>query len=141
VAPGLDRYVQHLHELRSGARDVVTWRNAEGLVTFPSFHTTWAILLAWSVRRRRGLNLAMGLLNLAVIASTLTTGLHYFIDVPGGALVAVAAIAIESRIARWCDFKPAAAEARPPGRTVNFRVISDADIDALRAAAPVGQEV
>src|SRR5262249_21231274 len=35
VQPGLNGYVAHMHELKSGARTIVTWRNAEGLVTFP----------------------------------------------------------------------------------------------------------
>jgi membrane-associated phospholipid phosphatase len=86
------RYLAHLHELREGARTIVTWRGAEGLITFPSFHTTWAMLLAWGVRKH---NWALALsipLNLAVIAATTTTGWHYFADVVGGVIVGAAVI-------------------------------------------------
>ncbi|MBX3441110.1 MAG: phosphatase PAP2 family protein [Planctomyces sp.] len=97
------RYLEHFHELRAGERTTATWRGAEGLITFPSFHTTWAILLFWAVRQRRGLRIVSGALNLAVIASTMTTGWHYFSDVLGGVAVAVGAILLERPIWDWCE--------------------------------------
>lgn len=90
-APTADqaRYLDHLQSLREGRRLLVTWREAEGLITFPSFHTTWAILLALSFRRRVFLFAPALLLNALVIVSTLTTGWHYLSDVLGGILVGV----------------------------------------------------
>lgn len=88
------RYLQHLQELREGARTVVTWRNAEGLITFPSFHTAWALLLAWAVRGRKWLLLPSVLLNGAVITATMTTGWHYFSDVLAGGAVGVVTIGL-----------------------------------------------
>jgi membrane-associated phospholipid phosphatase len=136
IQPGLDGYVAHMHELKSGVRTIVTWRNAEGLVTFPSFHTTWAILLAWAVRRKWGLNLFALALNVAVVASTLTLGLHYFVDVPGGAVIAIAAIALESRIWKWCE---AAALATPQAAVIEascpaFLDLSPAHLAQVRSA-------
>lgn len=87
-------YIHHLQELRSGERLVATWRNAEGLITFPSFHTTWAILLAWACRKRRVLNVAMWFLNATVVVSTVALGWHYAVDVPGGILLAIVAICL-----------------------------------------------
>ena len=49
--PTQQSYLEHLEGLRSGERTVVSLRDAEGLVTFPSFHTAWAILLAANWRR------------------------------------------------------------------------------------------
>lgn len=98
-------YVHHLNELRSGERTTVTWRDAEGLITFPSFHTTWAILLAWSCRRRRYLNVIMWLLNGIVVLSTVALGWHYGVDVPGGILLAVIAISA-SRILHPIRYTP-----------------------------------
>lgn len=92
------RYLQHLQELREGARTVVTWHNAEGLITFPSFHTTWAMLLAWAVRKRVWLFLPSLLVNIAVIAATMTTGWHYFGDVFAGALIGVGTICLANRM-------------------------------------------
>ena len=94
-------YVHHLNELRSGERTVVTWRNAEGLITFPSFHTTWAILLAWACRRRRYLNVALWILNGIVVLSTVALGWHYGVDVPGGIILAVVAISASSLLRRF----------------------------------------
>ena len=45
----------HFDALRSGERMLITWRDAEGLITFPSFHTTWAILMTIAFRRNRWL--------------------------------------------------------------------------------------
>ena len=104
---GQQRYLDHFHALRSGERSLVSWRDAEGLITFPSFHTTWAILLAWGLRRHRYLRVPVLLLNLAVIASTLTTGWHYFADVLGGALVAAAGIVAAKRLEPWIYGSPA----------------------------------
>ena len=71
------------------------------LVTFPSFHTTWAILLAYAFRGRRRWFIPAVILNAAVIAATLTTGWHYFTDVIGGVLLAVAVIWLTKRLEPW----------------------------------------
>lgn len=92
------RYLEHFRALRCGERTLITWRNAEGLITFPSFHTTWALLLTYAFRRNRWLFAPSLILNLAVIVSTLTTGWHYFADVLSGVAVAVFAIAVSHAI-------------------------------------------
>jgi membrane-associated phospholipid phosphatase len=92
------RYLQHFQELREGVRTVVTWNNAEGLITFPSFHTTWAMLLAWAVRKRLWLFLPSVLVNIAVIAATMTTGWHYFGDVFAGVAIGVGTICMATRM-------------------------------------------
>ncbi|MCA9054128.1 MAG: phosphatase PAP2 family protein [Planctomycetaceae bacterium] len=90
------RYLEHLQGLRDGTRTVISWRGAEGLITFPSFHTCWAILLAWGSRRQRWLCVPVAILNGAVILSTLTTGWHYFTDVLGGIAAAGLAIGVSA---------------------------------------------
>ena len=93
-APDQVRYLAHFDALRSGERTLMTWRDAEGLITFPSFHTAWAVLLAFAVRRNRWVFGPALLLNLAVIVSTMTTGWHYFADVLSGTVTAAAAIGL-----------------------------------------------
>ena len=95
------RYLDHLHGLRDGSRLLVTWRGAEGLITFPSFHTCWAILIAWGLRGYRWISLPIALLNAAVILSTLTTGWHFFTDVVGGGITSAAAIAVSAMWINW----------------------------------------
>ncbi len=94
-------FIEHFHALRAGQFPVVSMNNLEGLVTFPSFHTTWALLIAYSLRHYRRLFLPMLLLNIGVAISTVTTGWHYGIDVIGGLLVAVLAVLITRFAARW----------------------------------------
>ena len=93
------RYLEHLHSLRDGTRTLVTWRGAEGLITFPSFHTTWAMLLTWALRRRPWLFTLSLLVNSGVILATMTTGWHYFTDVLGGGLLAMGVISLTTRSA------------------------------------------
>lgn len=87
------QFLEHFEGLRGGYRTLISWRGAEGLITFPSFHVAWALLLAWAFRRRK-LIYAIAPVNLLVIVSTMTTGWHYFADVVAGTLVAICAIAL-----------------------------------------------
>jgi membrane-associated phospholipid phosphatase len=95
------RYLEHFHAMRAGERTLVTWRGAEGLITFPSFHTTWAILLALALRRRPIMFALSAVLNCAVIIDTLTTGWHYVSDVLGGVVVGGIVIALAHCLSWW----------------------------------------
>ncbi|MEZ6061180.1 MAG: phosphatase PAP2 family protein [Planctomycetaceae bacterium] len=94
------RFLDHFRALRSQQFPVVSMSNLEGLITFPSFHTTWAVLLAFGFRHYRWLFVPMLLLNCAVAASTMTTGWHYGSDVAGGLLTAAAAVAAARLLTR-----------------------------------------
>ena len=96
-----ERFLHDFHDMRSHHRTLVTWRNAEGLITCPSFHTTWAILLAWAFRGIRYFRFPILLLNVLVVTSTMTTGWHYFADVVSGALLAAVGIAVVNRLQPW----------------------------------------
>jgi membrane-associated phospholipid phosphatase len=87
VAPSADQahYLEHFWELRAGARTTLSFADAEGLITFPSFHTVWALLLVAACPRP--LKAASVVLNATVIVATLTTGWHYLSDVLAGILV------------------------------------------------------
>lgn len=67
---------------------------AAGVVCFPSFHVVWAILCAAALWAFRPIRIPIALLSLMIIASTLTTGWHYFSDVLGGIAVAAISMAI-----------------------------------------------
>ncbi len=102
--PGLRDHMADLVALRSGRFAELDLARLQGLITFPSFHTTLGILFPYALRRRP-VALAIGLLvNGAMLASVPTEGSHYFVDMMGGAAVAVIAIvaatAIEARLAR-----------------------------------------
>jgi len=78
--------------LRNGTYPV-SWRAAEGVVAFPSFHVTWGILLI-AAYRRHAWRLAMLPLNGLMIASAVTSGMHYLVDVAAGFGVGMLAIAV-----------------------------------------------
>jgi membrane-associated phospholipid phosphatase len=77
------------HALRGGAP--LDWQQAQGIITFPSFHAAWGIILV-AAFWKSPLRWPAVALNTLMIASTVTTGGHYFIDVPGGILVGLVAI-------------------------------------------------
>jgi len=87
VAPSGDQahYLEHFRDLRSGTRTGLSLADAEGIITFPSFHTIWALLLVAACPRP--LKALSVLLNSAVIVATLTTGWHYLSDVLAGVAV------------------------------------------------------
>jgi membrane-associated phospholipid phosphatase len=86
------RFLDHFLSLRDGSRRVISYRGAEGLITFPSFHVAWALVIVWALRGSRPVFVAFALLNTLLILSTMTTGWHYFADVLGGAAVATLAV-------------------------------------------------
>ena len=65
-----------------------------GIICFPSFHVMWAILSAAALWPVRWLRVPAMVVALAIIASTMTTGWHYFSDVVAGLLLAAAAMGV-----------------------------------------------
>lgn len=94
-------FLNDLHAVRSGQLSVISLTNAQGLITIPSYHTTWAILLAWSLRNVAWIRYPIVLLNIAVVGATMALGWHYFIDIIAGALLAVAGIGLTHRLNAW----------------------------------------
>jgi membrane-associated phospholipid phosphatase len=93
-------FLDHFLSLRDGSRHVISYRGAEGLITFPSFHVAWALVIVWAVRGRRPVFALSAALNGLLILSTMTTGWHYFADVLGGGAVAIVAILCASALSR-----------------------------------------
>lgn len=78
--------------------------DAGGLVCFPSFHVIWAILCANAFWGFRPLRIPVAVLSALIIASTLTSGWHYFTDVIAGVLIAGVSLAIAKLCTR--NLKP-----------------------------------
>jgi len=98
-----------IEALRSRALTAIPLGDLRGLVCSPSFHTSSAILFIAAAWRIRPLRWPITALNLAMLLSTPVEGTHYLIDMIGGALVALAAMAVMS----W--MLAALARARPTG--------------------------
>jgi membrane-associated phospholipid phosphatase len=84
--------------LRSGALHELDLPRLEGLINFPSFHTVLGVIFIYVLRRHRILCAAAGLLNAVMIASVLTEGGHYLVDVISGVAVAMGAIWVTARL-------------------------------------------
>lgn len=79
------------YALRDGA--AISWQQAQGIITFPSFHTAWALILVatfWDTRLRW----PAVALNALMIVSTVTTGGHYYVDIFAGALLGAVVICL-----------------------------------------------
>jgi membrane-associated phospholipid phosphatase len=76
-----ERFVRHLTGLRAGTMYVVDADDLEGLVSMPSFHMAGALMITWAFRRYPVWLVLLVPLNLLMMASTVMTGAHYFVDV------------------------------------------------------------
>jgi membrane-associated phospholipid phosphatase len=96
--------------MRDGTLHELDLTKLEGLIKFPSFHTTLGVLFAYAMRGRGALFAAAILLNAVMIVSVLTEGGHYLVDVVSGAAIAAAALwataRLEAALARRSTKKP-----------------------------------
>ena len=86
-------HIEELHALRDG-HWVLMSAAAGGIVTFPSFHASCAILFLYGVRHYWWSLAILGSIDLIMLAATPTVGGHYLVDVIAGVVVAVASIAL-----------------------------------------------
>ncbi len=84
-----------------------------GIVGFPSYHTVQALVLIWYGWRVVYVRWAALLLNIVVLIATPIQGGHHLIDMVGGAVVAVAAIALADWIVRHIAVSNDAPAANP----------------------------
>jgi PAP2 superfamily len=91
-------WLQTLLMIRNGEWASLDFSHVEGIICFPSFHTTLAILLVYAVRDHRWLLAVFVPLNILLIVATLSVGGHYLMDLPAGATVAVLSIAATRRL-------------------------------------------
>jgi membrane-associated phospholipid phosphatase len=95
-------HIRTLNALRAGTLHSIRLNDLEGLIKFPSFHTTSAILFAWALWPIRYLRVLAVVVNGLMILSTPISGEHYAIDVIAGGIVAAAAIfAAKWIMRRW----------------------------------------
>ena len=86
-------WLKTLMMIRNGEWTTLDFSHVEGIITFPSFHTTLAILLVYAVRHHRWALALLVPLNMLLIVATLSVGGHYLVDLPAGAAVAFISIA------------------------------------------------
>jgi hypothetical protein len=89
--------LDHLVRLRAAGPLIFT-DPAGGIATFPSFHTTVAVLTPLTLRRYHRSFIVLLVLDAAMLGGTLTEGAHYYVDILAGAAMAFCAHALAKRI-------------------------------------------
>ncbi|MDP9095398.1 MAG: phosphatase PAP2 family protein [Pseudomonadota bacterium] len=109
---GNTSWYAHWSALRTTAPFAIPLSDVEGVIGFPSFHASAAILMLYAVRGLGALTVGFCVVELLMLVSTTTYGVHYFFDVVAGIIVAVFAIWLTSRLDRMFPV-------REPGVMVN----------------------
>jgi membrane-associated phospholipid phosphatase len=95
VANLTDAYhLPHFDALRAGTMSKIVLMGVNGLITFPSFHTALAVILAYVTRGIKYVFPIFVALNILMIAATPTTGGHYFVDIVAGLALVCAVIRV-----------------------------------------------
>jgi hypothetical protein len=89
--------IDHLLRLREAGPLVMT-DHPGGIATFPSFHTTVAVLVPLTLRGFPPVFAALVILDAAMLGGTLSEGAHYLTDVLAGAWMAFFGYAMARRI-------------------------------------------
>jgi membrane-associated phospholipid phosphatase len=77
-------HLAHFNALRDGTFSVFDPYMAEGLITFPSFHTASAVLIALALRGYGLITAVASVVAALIVASTVPIGGHHLIDVVAG---------------------------------------------------------
>ncbi len=97
----LDRgYAQSLVALLQHGPGHIVPASIKGLVGFPSFHAVQALVITWYARDLKKLFYYAAAINFGVLMATPIQGGHDFVDLAGGVVVCVAAVALSDAIIR-----------------------------------------
>lgn len=75
------RFIRQFAGLRDGTFTLVRYDDLEGLISMPSFHVAGGLMVTWAFRGRRRYFVPLAVLNLGLIAATVMSGAHYFVDI------------------------------------------------------------
>lgn len=98
-----------LEPLRAGTMNELGAVALEGIVTFPSFHTSAAVLLAWGFWGLRLVRWPALAVNALMILACPIVGGHYFVDVIAGGLLAFGCIILARSVDVADAMRPRAA--------------------------------
>jgi membrane-associated phospholipid phosphatase len=104
--PGREVELHTLIMLRDGNPSAFDLSRLQGLISFPSYHTVLAVLLTYAHRRSK-LLIPIAAINGVMLFSIPPFGGHYLIDMIGGAVIALLAIAATSAVPRPRRIAPA----------------------------------
>lgn len=90
-------YGEAIAQLHRAGPVAIDLARLSGIVTFPSYHATLAILMAWAAWPLRWLRLPNLAVHVPMFLAAVPIGGHYGVDLIGGTAVAVVAIALATR--------------------------------------------
>lgn len=93
----MTRPLAQIKGFHDGTMTVARVTELHGLVSFPSFHVAGGLIVTWAFRRHPRFLVPLVILNIAMVASTVVTAVHYAIDVIASVPMVVASIAIFER--------------------------------------------
>jgi hypothetical protein len=115
-------WIGKLIQIRQGGAATLQTLNGNGLIAFPSFHCTAALLLVWSMWTIRWLRAPMVIISLTLLAATPIFGGHYISDMIAGAVVMVISVRATERLyVLMLDFKNAASASWRSKQTLSAR--------------------
>jgi membrane-associated phospholipid phosphatase len=78
--------------LRDQASGIIDFDHVQGLVTFPSMHAAWVVVMVWSVRNMKAIRWPILFWNGVVMLSTIPVGGHYLVDIIAGTIITIGVI-------------------------------------------------
>ncbi len=93
-------FLEEFYAVRTQTEFALSLARVQGILTFPSVHAAVAVLCAVAAFRQRLLRYPVLILNFLMLASTVTHGGHYVVDVVAGVALAAFALFLASKIAR-----------------------------------------
>lgn len=100
---GGSMHLADLYLMREGMVKTLELTKLNGMLTFPSFHAAFGVLLMWGFWGIKWLRLPFLLLNIVMLISTPITGGHYLVDVIGGIAIALGMIVLVKAMTRSFD--------------------------------------
>jgi membrane-associated phospholipid phosphatase len=91
-------WIGKLVQIRQGGAATVQKLDGNGLIAFPSFHCSAALLLVWSTWTIRWLRAPMMMISLGLLVATPIFGGHYISDMIAGALVMAISVGAAERL-------------------------------------------
>lgn len=96
-------FLESFDAVRGDPNFVLSLGAASGIVTFPSIHAATAVFCGYAAWSARALRIPFLVLNIAMFASAITHGAHYFVDVAAGGIVALLVILLRGPASAGCE--------------------------------------
>ncbi len=98
-------HIEDLFHMRFDTEKTVILSAMKGIITFPSFHASLSLILAWGFWSVPWLRFSFLLLNLIMLAAIPVSGGHYLTDMIAGGIIGVLSIVFVKKLIKYTDAK------------------------------------